>query len=319
MTNFADLIWLSIHNIANVSTGGWQPQKFCIKSWSGIKGSFILNSSHRVFFYLFIFCLAWTKFRKRLSNPNICAACAVCNFLSGASFLGNRMTYLDDIWYVGGASAEVVHAEFWGWLMLIKYLICIIYTKICPEHFSGTVCPTWMIFGMWVGLGPKVRMVIFMEVKGHQRSNGVNYVLWLPCLVKRSHGGQRSSEVKWGKLCAMAIIFGQKKPWCKLRMNDDLDGGQRSSEVKWGKLCAMATIFDQKNCWYKNDDDLYGGQRSSEVKCGKLCAMATIFCLKNLQAKMMMTFTEVKGRQRSNVVKYALWLPYLVKRIADAS
>ena len=26
----------------------------------------------------------------------------------------------------------------------------------------------------------------------------------------------------------------------------DLDGGQRSSEVKWGKLCAMATIFGQK-------------------------------------------------------------------------
>ena len=25
------------------------------------------------------------------------------------------------------------------------------------------------------------------------------------------HGGQRSSEVKWGKLCAMAAIFGQKK------------------------------------------------------------------------------------------------------------
>ena len=24
-------------------------------------------------------------------------------------------------------------------------------------------------------------------------------------------GGQRSSEVKWGKLSAMAIIFGQKK------------------------------------------------------------------------------------------------------------
>ena len=28
--------------------------------------------------------------------------------------------------------------------------------------------------------------------------------------------------------------------------DDDLDGGQRSAEVKWGKLCAMATIFDQK-------------------------------------------------------------------------
>ena len=60
-----------------------------------------------------------------------------------------------------------------------------------------------------------------MEVKGHQRSNGVNYVLWLPYLVKKAltqaendddlDGGQRSSEVKWGKLCAMAAIFGQKK------------------------------------------------------------------------------------------------------------
>ena len=26
--------------------------------------------------------------------------------------------------------------------------------------------------------------------------------------------------------------------------DDDLDGGQRSSEVKWGKLCDMATICD---------------------------------------------------------------------------
>ena len=26
----------------------------------------------------------------------------------------------------------------------------------------------------------------------------------------------------------------------------DLDGGQRFSEVKWGKLSAMATIFGQK-------------------------------------------------------------------------
>ena len=70
-------------------------------------------------------------------------------FLSGA-YLGNRMTYLDDIWYVGGARSEVAHAEFWAWQMPIKYLICIIFAKICPEHFSGTVCPTWMVFGMWV-------------------------------------------------------------------------------------------------------------------------------------------------------------------------
>ena len=113
------------------------------------------------------------------------APSAVHGFLSGA-YLKNRMTYLDDIWYVGGSRSEVAHAEFWAWQMPIKYLICIIYAKICLEHFSGTVCPTWMIFGMWVGLGPKVRMVTLMEIKGHQKSNGVNYVLWLPYLVKRS-------------------------------------------------------------------------------------------------------------------------------------
>ena len=110
---------------------------------------------------------------------------AVRDFLSG-TYLGNRMTYLDDIWFAGGDRPEVAHAEFWAWHIPIKYLICIICAKICPEHFSLTVCPTWMIFGMWVGLGPKVRMVTFMEVKGRQRSKRVNYMLWLPCLIKRS-------------------------------------------------------------------------------------------------------------------------------------
>ena len=62
----------------------------------------------------------------------------------------------------------------------------------------------------------------FMEVKGHQRSNVVNYVLWIPYLVKRI--GDASLN------------------------DDDLHGGQRSSEVKYGKICAMATIFCQKNC-----------------------------------------------------------------------
>ena len=32
------------------------------------------------------------------------------------------------------------------------------------------------------------------------------------------------------------------------RIDDDLHGGQRSSEVKCGKVCAMATIFGQKSC-----------------------------------------------------------------------
>ena len=29
--------------------------------------------------------------------------------------------------------------------------------------------------------------------------------------------------------------------------DDDLHGGQRSSKVKWGKLCTKATIFVEKN------------------------------------------------------------------------
>ena len=61
-------------------------------------------------------------------------------------------------------------------------------------------------------------------------------------------GGQRSSEVKWGKLCAIATIFGQKEALTQAENDDDLDGGQMSPEVKWGKLYAMATIFGQKKC-----------------------------------------------------------------------
>ena len=48
----------------------------------------------------------------------------------------------------------------------------------------------------------------------------------------------------------------------------------------------------------ENDDDLYGGQRSSEFKYGNLC---------------------VKGHQSSNMATYVLSVPYLAKRIADAS
>ena len=78
---------------------------------------------------------------RRAPSAVCCPLSVVRGFLSGA-YLGNRMTYLDDIWYVGGARSEVAHAEFWAWQMPIKYLICIIYAKICPEHFLGTVCPT---------------------------------------------------------------------------------------------------------------------------------------------------------------------------------
>ena len=49
----------------------------------------------------------------------------------------------------------------------------------------------------------------------------------------------------------------------------------------------------------KNDDDLHGGQRSSEVKYGNIWLP---YLVKRIaDARMMMTFTEVKGHQRSNV------------------
>ena len=54
----------------------------------------------------------------------------------------------------------------------------------------------------------KLRMMMtFMEVKGHQRSNMVTYVPWLPYI--------------WSKELLMQV-----------KNDDDLHGGQRSSEVK---------------------------------------------------------------------------------------
>ena len=72
----------------------------------------------------------------------------------------SRETYaLDDIWYVGRARAgprcAIVHTEFWARHMLRP-------------------------------LGSKKMMVTFMEVKCQQRSNAINYVLWLPYSVKRT-------------------------------------------------------------------------------------------------------------------------------------
>ena len=66
-------------------------------------------------------------------------------------------------------------------------------------------------------------MMTFMEVKGHQRSNVVNYIYcgyqtWSEESLMQVydndhlHGGQRLSEVKCGKLCAMVTILGQESP-----------------------------------------------------------------------------------------------------------
>ena len=140
-------------------------------------------------------------------------------------------------------------------------------------------------------------MMTFIEVKGHLRSNVVNYVLWLPNLVRRITD---TSLLWWWPSWRSKVIRGQR--WQTM-----FYGYQTWSEE------SLMQVYD--------DDDLHGGQRSSEVKCNKLCSMATKLGQKNPWCKfmMMMTFMEVKGHQRSKVVNYALWLPNLVRRIPDAS
>ena len=60
----------------------------------------------------------------------------------------------------------------------------------------------------------------FMEVKGQQKPNIVNNDLWIPNL---------------------------QETLMQAKDGGDLHRGQRSSEVKRGKQCALATIFDQRN------------------------------------------------------------------------
>ena len=86
------------------------------------------------------------------------------------------MPYLGDIWYVGRVRAKGAHAEFWAWHMLVPW-------------------DTW---------GQKCLTVIY----DHQ--------IWSEETLMQAednfdlHGGQRSAEVKCGKLYAMATILGQK-------------------------------------------------------------------------------------------------------------
>ena len=132
--------------------------------------------------------------------------------------------------------------------------------------------------------------------------------------------GQRSTEVKYSKQCSVATKLGQKSRWCKFRMTiDDLHGGQRSTEVKYSKLCSLyikhrrITDASLGSIWWPID--LHWDQKSTGVKYSKLCSLATKLCQK-ITGNI---FTEVKGQQMSNVVKYVLLLPYLVRSITHTS
>ena len=89
-------------------------------------------------------------------------------------------------------------------------------------------------------------MMTFMEVKGQQRSNVVNYTIWLPNFVRRTsdaveddndlYEGQRSMEVECNKLCHMATKRGQKNRWCKFKMMMkfiEVKGQQRLNTVNY--------------------------------------------------------------------------------------
>ena len=137
-------------------------------------------------------------------------------------------------------------------------------------------------------------MMTFMEVKGHQRSKVVNYVLWLPNLVRRSlmqvygdddlHGGQRSSEVKGSKLCAMVTKLGQKNPWCKFKMMMTFMevkghmGSNIANYVPWLPNLVRWSVMTMMTC--------------TEVKYVNLCYMATTFgqIYHSYKVRIMMTF-----------------------------
>ena len=75
-------------------------------------------------------------------------------------------------------------------------------------------------------------------------------------------------------------------------------------------LYGYQTWSEESLMQVKDVDDLYGGQKSTEVKYIKLsCSMATKIGQENCWCKLriLMTFMEVKGQQRSNTVNYVQW------------
>ena len=130
-----------------------------------------------------------------------------------------------------------------------------------------------------------IMMMTYMEVKGHQRSNVVNYVLWLPNLVRRISDASlwwwwpswRSKVIRgqMRKLCAIATKLSQKKPWCKFMMMM-----MTFMKVKGHQRLNVANVA----LWLPN-----------LVRKSPWCKFM-----------MVMTFMKVRGHQRSNVVNFAL-------------
>ena len=178
-----------------------------------------------------------------------------------------------------------------------------------PQHYVGKIL-TWSLFFFF--------FFFFFKVRRHRLTYyflTVSFFFFLSDnLLLLPH-----SWSDFGQTWSVACIGG----WLQKSYTDRGSGSPGTSGVKNIKQCSMTTKLDQANHWCKLNMMMtfIEVKRSSEVKCGKLCSMATKLDQKNIWCKLMMmvTFMEVKGHQRSNGVSYGLWLPYLVKRITDAS
>ena len=121
-------------------------------------------------------------------------------------------------------------------------------------------------------------------------------------------GGQRSTEVKYGKQCSMATKLGQKNMWCKLRKMMtfvEVQSQQRWDiviNVLWLQNLVKRTTDASLEEWWLID--LHIGQRSTEVKYSNLCSMATKL------RRSWWYFHRVKDQQ-FKCGKYVLWLPLI--------
>ena len=127
-----------------------------------------------------------------------------------------------------------------------------------------------------------IMMVTFMEVKGHQRSNVVIYVLWLPNLVRRFPD---ASLWWWRPSWRSKVIRGQMQKHCAM--------ATKLIRKFWCKFMMMMMTFMK----------VKGHQRSNVVNFA-LWLPNFVKRIAKCKFKMMMTFMEVKGQMGLNIVNY---------------
>ena len=112
------------------------------------------------------------------------------------------------------------------------------------------------------------------------------------------HWGQRSSEVKCDKLCAMATKLGQKNSWCKFMMMMtfmEVKGHQRSKVVNYAlwlpNVVRRIPCASLKWWWPSWRSKVIKGQMGETTRYGYHNGQKNHWC----KFKMMITFMEVKG------------------------